>query len=863
MEEIELLEEKMRCTDIVLFLGAGFSFGAERKDKKPVPLGNELKNMIISDYLKLDDNNPNYKELIKYDLSSLCEYSINETCSENFSDFLTNIFKDTIPNEFHYDLCLYPWSKIYTTNIDDIVEKIYDKAQMNLHVQNRKDKIERFQRGNFIEFIKLHGCTHNPSEGYIFSTNEYIDSMQNSLDYRFNSLIMDMQRKSFIVIGSEFDEINLDFFIRLYEKNGISSLKGDIFFINPSPSLKLKSKIRSIKGYLIEWDTRKFLNFINEKKIYGKSTDIENRELMRNKFYTSEYLKNDLKISKIHYKSKLYFGFEAEWEDIFYDFDFLLPQIQETVNYIEKIEKSFSINFYGSVFSGKSTFIKRLFKELSNKNYFTLFFFGQKINKYFIEDYISNKKKSIIIIIDDGFDCYSVINDILNHDYNQKIIFITSSRTYMHIKKRHLLPRDKCNEIKFCVNFNNEVCTNISNKLEEIGLLGAYKKYVKEQRIEELIKKQDLLNLLFGISNSERIKDRIFEHINDFKKRSTQRDSFTFDLLLKLSIFDLTDISHFDISLLPCVKFIDKNINFYTVDQILNRQELIDDKIIEEIIEGESLYTYNPRNMQLKIKNNFIAKNIIELCTKEEILSAIKEILIYISPQITEFEYDYYKSIFEALGRFKKLSKQFHFTPEKVQHLLDSIKQNYKNTSFFWLQLALIEQEKGDYDLAHNHILQAEALHPGSYQIMHAKGRNFLCIANNINIVSTAYAYFEEGEKILLNLIQKEKKRKNPEYLSYSIHSYLHEKLIFLQRFNPQFEDISNDELRRDFRMLKECIINDKKDVMLNKLFIRFKNILKSLNRENIISINHGEEYLLSLLSEDEGFELDYVERYY
>lgn len=122
----------------------------------------------------------------------------------------------------------YKWSKIYTVNIDDIIENVCREANLDILLHNSKTKSTLSKYGN-LEVFKLHGCVNNPSEGVTFSTQQYIDSMIKSSDFRFTSLSLDMLTRPVIIVGATFDEINIDYYLKIYENAGYSSLRGSIF----------------------------------------------------------------------------------------------------------------------------------------------------------------------------------------------------------------------------------------------------------------------------------------------------------------------------------------------------------------------------------------------------------------------------------------------------------------------------------------------------------------------------------------------------------------------------------------------------------------------------------------------------------
>ena len=95
----------------ILFLGAGFSLGAKTKSGIDIPKGQELKKIILEDFLKLSKESNDYKELIEYPLSQVCQYCSNKHSSDYLTDYLTNFFSYTQPSKTHLKLTNYFWKK--------------------------------------------------------------------------------------------------------------------------------------------------------------------------------------------------------------------------------------------------------------------------------------------------------------------------------------------------------------------------------------------------------------------------------------------------------------------------------------------------------------------------------------------------------------------------------------------------------------------------------------------------------------------------------------------------------------------------------------------------------------------------------
>ena len=174
----------------ILFLGAGFSCGASNKANAMD--GCKLKEYIY-DTLAKDKIGPEDEEEVKgYDLRKLSDeiYRIYHGKTELYN-LLHEMYINTRPAEFHDYLVKYPWKNIYTVNIDDLVENIYEEQGENIVVQNKQRLISNSKS---TQLFKLHGCVRNMEEGVIFSEDEYTELI--ATVYKGNiikNLIMDCQ----------------------------------------------------------------------------------------------------------------------------------------------------------------------------------------------------------------------------------------------------------------------------------------------------------------------------------------------------------------------------------------------------------------------------------------------------------------------------------------------------------------------------------------------------------------------------------------------------------------------------------------------------------------------------------------------
>lgn len=548
--ETSLIQKLDRCllsSHPILFTGAGFSLGATNGNGEPIPSGNDLKKNILIELLGYNEDSDEYKELFTNPLADICSFASEHVSELKVQDFIVSQFIDCTPKDFHKTIATFVfWRKIYTINIDDVIENSVPKGY--LIIQNTERQFS-YTRAKQKEYIKLHGCVRNRSGNLVFSNQQYVDSMLHSTDYRFNSFAQDMQIENFVVVGTEMNEINLDYYLSLFSSVSGKTSHGQLFFINPRPSLIFKSKVSKIGAHILEWTTEEFANHLKSltktKDSYSKSHIIDDFLYVKDKYEKDKKFKG--------YNSYLYFGQHPDYRDIIYDWDFSNPEIKkklsDIVSYIGgRRGCKLMVAFYGKSMTGKSTYLKRIAIDLVNENVAVYDFCGKKFDT---EDF--RKKTRIIaedtiaLIFDNASFYYSEIKSLINNFPKEKnILVITAARTYSHNRKRYCLVSENWyEEMLIDGNTNshdNVFAIDIAEKLDKKGLLGKLKVKSFDERVAYISSYQDVESCLFTITNGSYFQKR---QLNSFyEKKNKLQHSKGIELLRQLAIFSKLDLPY-------------------------------------------------------------------------------------------------------------------------------------------------------------------------------------------------------------------------------------------------------------------------------------------------------------------------------
>src|SRR6185369_3323053 len=121
--EMMLLLRQFEKGNVVLFAGAGFSIGAENRIGIDPPLGNQLGEMLAQEC-----GWPYEGE----DLPIVYAQARSHLGSGGLEMLLERLYRDCKPAAWHQEVAKLYWYRIYTTNIDDVLENVYSSGAFQI-----------------------------------------------------------------------------------------------------------------------------------------------------------------------------------------------------------------------------------------------------------------------------------------------------------------------------------------------------------------------------------------------------------------------------------------------------------------------------------------------------------------------------------------------------------------------------------------------------------------------------------------------------------------------------------------------------------------------------------------------------------
>ena len=202
------LIEDMKAGRVILFLGAGASVGSVDPEGNGPPLGDELRDLLVTEYL-----GPSFADR---SLAAVAELAISEKSLPQVQDFIAAQFKNLSPAAFHTNIASFKWRAIATTNFDLVIEKAYQDYEKPLQdlvpIVSNEDRVdEKLQNDGQLAYLKLHGCvriTHREELPLILTVDQYATYRENR-EYVFQRFEGWAREYPVVFVGYRIEDVNI------------------------------------------------------------------------------------------------------------------------------------------------------------------------------------------------------------------------------------------------------------------------------------------------------------------------------------------------------------------------------------------------------------------------------------------------------------------------------------------------------------------------------------------------------------------------------------------------------------------------------------------------------------------------------
>jgi len=562
----KVLVDNIKEGNVVLFLGAGASIGAEHPQKKQIPTGKELAKMLAEKFL-----GPEYHDI---PLLRAAELAIAQSDLFAFQDYIASIFHQFGPGEHHRLVPKFFWKAIFTTNYDLVIERAYEQVmatkqnvQTVVPFLKNSDRVEdKLKQPDSITFVKLHGCItalRDMEIPLIVTTEQYLEhrKYRNFLFERFSYLAAQFP---VVYVGSNLEDFDIRAILQELKRNEKTTPRSYILLPKLKPAEKtfwesfpfLTCVDMTFETFLQEIDTEvpeKFRKLFEVNAVYEHPICARFEKPATVPESVRTLLSRDLQYISKEYKptpltpQQFYKGYCRDWSPVVYNYDFrrsITDNIISEVFLQDESERGRFEEFYlikGHAGAGKSILLQRLgwdaatsFNKLCvvlNSGLFPEYdsllelyrLCAQRI--FVFVDPVSRNSELIELWLkkarSDKFPL-TIIGAERNHEWNVSctslVPYVTETYDLQYLKDR---------EIK-----------ELIGKLAEYRLLGYLENLTYEQQKEELSQKagRQLLVALYEATSGRPFEEIIFDEYKSIVSPNAQSVYLTVCMLHKLGV---------------------------------------------------------------------------------------------------------------------------------------------------------------------------------------------------------------------------------------------------------------------------------------------------------------------------------------
>ena len=751
-----------------LLLGAGFSYGVKNQKNQPLPNGERLAEIIFQTFYgkkpPVSAEQIARAEGCRNDLNAICTLLRTEgkerLAARN--KLLTELFtvNKITPLDYHRYLLDYPWKKIYTLNIDNYVERLFQHHNMPLIVWTAEKQVDSTDDSVPI-LAKLHGDVKGQDANYIFDEIEYnrFISDENYLlrDFGDSAINNDM-----ILLGTEYQENDLKIVIEKYKISGYANTH-DFFFISPEiHDVILQSEIENNPRYhWIKWKTEDFLFFLKSK--ISHNDDCINQLKEKGMLFIEE----DAHKGSVHYMSTIYTGVESRYADFWQAWNIPYPHENEWLQTILTCQYPLIFCIHGKSYTGKTCVARSILVQLSQKGYIAREFMVK--NSSSVESILKYLEllpvhSKFALLCDNAAYNYFFISDLIKKipDNISQCVIITVDITANHKRKKFTIDYSYVEEREVKETINRKYAESIIETLDRKSWISSLKKYCsdKSEYIPFIKKTNDIIEFLYLLTKGRGF-EQYFEDIMIKKESANLKDRFIALIILGRLGIQYLPLRVFD-------------------NMFVKSPQIIIKDFLDEY--GDFVSITTDKKLKIRCLRVFEKNDRLTLST-EDTIALLYRVVGQTVNMFTENTYNEYSEIFQKVLLVKQLLDKHILSITGVRVCFDRIEEMCKQYSYYWIQRGLVEQKASAFEQAENYFMQAKEIRPSSYQVRHAIAKNYmergLYEAKKGN--SQAVEYFEYGANMMQDLVE------NPQYskaYSYSIHALSNMKFKFSEESN-------------------------------------------------------------------------------
>lgn len=785
--DFAFLRRQFSLGRIILFAGAGFSVSATNENGQPPPLGGQLAELLAAEAGFPYSGEP---------LAIVYETVQRQIGTSALWTLLRRYYDIHSFAEWYRILKAITWHRIYTTNIDNLFQKLYTgKTNQRLHsVVNPSPIEERDPLFGQLQCIHLHGHVDSPEKGLSFTLPDF-GNLTAKPDAWYQMLADDVYSRPVLFIGTHLEEPMFHHYLNLRDPRDREQkeFRPKSFLVNPTIGQIRGAALKERNIAAVECTTEEFLKSLEEEIGLGdfslssvRSRAFPYAVFREGKAHIDERVNRHfdlirpdaLPFMRSTRPDDFFMGAEPDWSDIAENRDAIRAITQELLEHLPEERKSFScVILHGPAGSGKTTTLMRTAQALATSGAQVYYAKGmERLELSGILELAAESGETRIFIFIDVFSRHLAAIDFVRDHLKsaQNVTLVLAERTNKYVTMNHSVLELQPIELQM-PDLNEQDVRAILAKLRQFGFLGVLRDKTPEQQVAAFIERANK-QLLVALREATSGKG--------------------FDIILRSEYEQLAAPAKLAYTIC-CIAVAHGAPGVYTrhLMPCLGRTEFKQGVVIRDLLRGV-LVPANDSETMVKPRHRLIAYWVAtEIAPAGQKVEAISKFLKQISSDIVPNEikrrspaYLAYRGMINS----EHLKETFSNDSEIIIGLYDELKPYYDHDFLFWLQYGMANINGGRLDVAENYLNQSIAIYPNSHQTKHHLGCLYLMQATRSLNPATAIERANDGKSLLIEQIHT-----HGDEDSYPYHAYLTHVCRWYERAGSLISQKDWEELRR------------------------------------------------------------------
>lgn len=323
---------------INLFVGAGFSILAKDADNRKLPTGGQLAAELANHF--------SHNEIPLPQLSTILE----STNKKDFYEYLVRRFTVDSFDELYYNILNVNVKSIYTTNIDNLIPKIYESNAKFLFLNNQSTNGPTIDDKG-VNYLALHGNVNEEPHRFVFDVSSLANVHANAPRI-WQCLSRELEIRPTVFLGYGFNDNSV--IQAVTSPRTFANARKDIWIVLREDDKVYQQYYEAMGFNTIFADTKQFLEYLGSIDTAPIADEIERerRELLKS--YVVPNGINELSLQRPI--NEFYSGSSPAWCDILGNQVYRTSKFKEVLNSIYSDKNTIII---GGPVTGKSTLLKQ------------------------------------------------------------------------------------------------------------------------------------------------------------------------------------------------------------------------------------------------------------------------------------------------------------------------------------------------------------------------------------------------------------------------------------------------------------------------------------------------------------------------